>query len=432
VPRIPKAEKQREHIERVAWEIYANRYKPGKRLDKDKLWDEADKIVRSPIKTTLFASNRPLIGLEKRLWEPLLAWANDQAMLSLLGLLGNLGLIIAVATYIGSEKQRRDAEVLNAWQTITSAYGQSGSGGRIQALEFINASPGAHWRRKFPWVCAPLRLCVWEPESLAGINLSVPDGEGVFLAGINLQGANLNDANLQGANLNDANLQGANLSSADLSSTNLSGADLNGVNLNGADLSGVNLSGADLSGVNLNGADLRGVNLNGADLSGANLSSANLREAKLIGADLSEADLSGATLSRATLSGATLSGATLSRATLSDTDLVGAKLIGADLSGATLSRATLSDTDLIGAKLIGADLSGATLSRATLQGAVGLTPNQLTTAKLCRTTLPEAITLDILDTNRDCAELGRVRGFIEPGLLRPPIKRTFRNRYRWR
>ena len=219
--RKSNSERQQEDTERIAWEMYANRYKPGNRLDKDKLWDEAEKIVRSPIRATLFASNRPLIGLEKRLWEPLLAWANDQAILSLLGLIGNLGLIIAVATYIGSEKQRRDAEVLNAWQTITSAYGQSGSGGRMQALEFLNASPGANWRRKFPWFCAPFDLCVWERENLSGINLSVPDGdgEGVFLGGVNLEGANLFSANLQGAILGNANLQGANL---------------NGVNLEGA------------------------------------------------------------------------------------------------------------------------------------------------------------------------------------------------------
>ena len=65
MPRKPKAEKQREDTERVAWEIYAHRYKPGTQLDKDELWKEAEQIVRSPIKTTFFASNRPLIKLRK-------------------------------------------------------------------------------------------------------------------------------------------------------------------------------------------------------------------------------------------------------------------------------------------------------------------------------------------------------------------------------
>jgi hypothetical protein len=105
-------------------------------------------------------------------WEPLLRWADNQALISLLGVVGNIGILIAVVSYVGSEKQRRDAEVLNAWQTLTSAYGQSGSGGRIQALEFLNASPGANWRRRFPWFCAPLPLCTWPQESLAGIDLT--------------------------------------------------------------------------------------------------------------------------------------------------------------------------------------------------------------------------------------------------------------------
>jgi len=51
-----------------------------------------------------------------------------------------------------------------------------------------------------------------------------------------------------------------------------------------------------------------------------------------------------------------------------------------------------------------ANLEGAYLESANLEGArLGLTQDQLTTAKLCRTTLPNGITLD---PNRDCKELG--------------------------
>jgi hypothetical protein len=164
---------------------------------------------------------------EKQL-EKVLHWLRNIALLEILGIIGNTGIIIAALTYIGSEKQRRNAEVLNAWQTMTSAYGQSGNGGRIQALEFLNASPGANWRRKFPWVCAPHPLCVWPAESLAGINLAVESTEiqpstegeplspnsnkaeadltGVFLYRIQLPEARLNKANLEGAYLEYANL----------------------------------------------------------------------------------------------------------------------------------------------------------------------------------------------------------------------------------
>ncbi|WP_458789432.1 hypothetical protein [Adonisia turfae] len=137
---------------------------------------KAEKIVGNPLRTILYACNCPLVKLEKHIWQPVLMWANRQALLGLLGLIGNAGVIIAVLMYIGSEKQRRDAEVLNAWQTLTNSHGQPGNGGRISALEFLNASPrnkkyaypGANWRRK----ASCLWICMWQPESLAAIDLS--------------------------------------------------------------------------------------------------------------------------------------------------------------------------------------------------------------------------------------------------------------------
>jgi hypothetical protein len=274
VPRKAKAKQQSEYVEHVAWELYEFRHKSGKLLNKNELWNEAEKIVRNPIRRRLFASHRPLIKLERKIWEPLLAWADNQALLSLLGIVGNAGLIIAVFTFIGTEKQRRDAEVLNAWQTITSAYGQSGNGGRIQALEFLNASPSANWRRKFPWFCTPLLLCTWPAERLDGINLGVtssdtpsapPEGtldndeqEGSYLAGIELPEASLVEANLTGANLTGANLRRANLALV-----NLAGADLKAANLEGANLTNANLEMADLTNTNLAGANLWSANLEG-------------------------------------------------------------------------------------------------------------------------------------------------------------------------
>lgn len=199
-----------------------------------------------------------------------------------------MGVIIAVVTYVGTEKQRRDAEILNAWQTITNAAGESGNGGRIRALEFLNASPGANWRRKFPWVCAPHPLCVWPSESLAGINLSVDaipeiiendsgNRPRVFLQGIELSGANLWDANLEGANLWDANLEGANLEDANLEGANLWDANLEGAGLKDANLKGANLGKANLEGAYLGFVNLEGTNLWGANLEGAGLFRANLK-----------------------------------------------------------------------------------------------------------------------------------------------------------
>ena len=231
-----------------------------------------------------------------------------------MGLIGNVGIIVAVATYVGSEKQRRAAEVLNAWQTITNTYGQAGSGGRIQALEFLNASPGANWRRKFPWFCAPLPPCTWPAENLAGVNLTADlpekaveekrsavtrklgdERNSVYLDKIQLPNAFLSYAKLEnailgGANLENADLFAANLENTDLSSANLKGADSGSANLKGALLSSANFEGALLQDSNLEGASLRDANLKGANLGSANLKGTDLGFANLEGVKKLEAD----------------------------------------------------------------------------------------------------------------------------------------------
>lgn len=233
--RLTQAQKQ----EQIAYQLYQNRQLLNRSGDSNSDWQTAGEILAKPHKRFLFDNHTRLIRLEKTLWEPLLQWADNQALISLLGLVGNVGILIAVASYVGSEKQRREAEVLNAWQTLTSAYGQSGSGGRIQALEFLNASPGANWRRRFPWFCAPHPLCTWPAGSLAGINLTVDDESRVYLWGITLPRADLRLANLEGAHLGLANLEGAFLGEA-----NLEGAYLGLANLEGAYLRAANLKGA--------------------------------------------------------------------------------------------------------------------------------------------------------------------------------------------
>ncbi|MEM7595633.1 MAG: DUF2934 domain-containing protein [Cyanobacteria bacterium P01_A01_bin.83] len=90
---------------------------------------------------------QPYYKLEKRVLEPIDAWIDKQAFFAILGKLGNLAVVVAIATFVFGENVRRNNEVFSAWQTITSAHGQSGSGGRIKALEFLNSRP-----LRFPWV----------------------------------------------------------------------------------------------------------------------------------------------------------------------------------------------------------------------------------------------------------------------------------------
>ncbi len=153
---------------------------------------------------------------------------------SILGKLGNLAIVIAVVSLVFVEDRRHNNQVFNAWQTITSAQGQSGSGGRIEANKFLNSRP-----LRFPWIgwtkkgwywerqkqeCILKRLpgLRWQRQPLVG--LSAPSN--AYLVSILLCGANLRLADLEGANLNGANLSGARLRLADLSGAHLSGADL--------------------------------------------------------------------------------------------------------------------------------------------------------------------------------------------------------------
>jgi hypothetical protein len=199
-----------DRVEQIAYKLYQNRVLLDRDGNSEDDWAKAEKIAQEKWQSAAFNCNYSLIRLEKKIWEPLLVWANNQALISLLGLIGNVVISFTLITYINSEKHRRDAEISNAWQVITSAHGQPGNGGRIRALEFLNASPGAHWRRRFPWFCAPLPVCTWPQERLTGINLAIPSEEltgeklnkhGVFLDGIQLPNGSLSWSNLENIRL---------------------------------------------------------------------------------------------------------------------------------------------------------------------------------------------------------------------------------------
>ena len=352
--------------------------------------------------------------------EKILIWLKSLALLEILGIVGNIGIVVGLLSYVGSEKQRRDAEVFNAWQTITSAYGQAGSGGRIQALEFLNASPGANWRRKFPWFCTPLPLCTWPAENLDGIDISVKAenstsvdnqlGEsilGAYLSKVQLPNARLIAANMKGANLEWSNLKDVNLEAANLIQANLRGA-----NLESSNLESVNLEGANLEKVNLSFANLNRANLTGAYLSEANLRGTEFSETNLTGSDFSNAILSGANLKTAKfestkLEGANMQGVDLRDAELQDVDFWKVNLSGARLHDADLREANLRETNLTSTILWGADLSGAILQDADLSSTefdpyTYVDEEQLEKAMLCRTKLPNHISLN---PNRDCDTL---------------------------
>jgi uncharacterized protein YjbI with pentapeptide repeats len=199
---------------------------------------------------------------------------------------------------------------------------------------------------------------------------------GAFLANSHLwradfQGAFLSEADLRGADLGQSNMRFAVMDHAQMTHTNLDRSNLDGADLRRADLRYANLSYCSLADAilvdaRLEGASVYTARLSGATMTRANLEKADLRESYLGGAHMDHADLRSAYLWSAKLPGADLGGAQLESAILIDANLQGANLGGAQLTGTVLS---------------GADLSGTSLEGADLRGALGLSANQVCSAK---------------------------------------------------
>jgi uncharacterized protein YjbI with pentapeptide repeats len=211
---------------------------------------------------------------------------------------------------------------------------------------------------------------------LNNANFRYAQAYGIFLVNAHLwradfQGAFMSDADLRGADLGQSNLRFAVMDQAHMYHTNLDRSNLDGADLRRADLHDANLSYCSLAkailvDARLDGASLYATRLDSAIMTRANLDRADLRDSYLGNAHLDHANFRGAYLWSAKLPGADLGGAQLANAILIDADLRGANLGGAQLAGTVLN---------------GANLSGTSLEGADLTGAVGLSANQVCSAK---------------------------------------------------
>ena len=180
-------------------------------------------------------------------------------LLEVLEYLGTFSILIAAIFFFAESGDRIKQKHYQAWQVINTAQGKGGSGGRIDALQELNAD-------KVPLVGVDLR--------------------DAFLQDVNLDHADLSRSELGSADLRNSSLRYANLSYAGLNTANLRGSDLTRANLAHAgltdvDLSNANLSGVDLSGARLDRADLRYANLARIKWSGiSSLRAANIYGAK--------------------------------------------------------------------------------------------------------------------------------------------------------
>jgi hypothetical protein len=180
----------------------------------------------------------PFIALEWGLQWVAFALSN-WTLLEVLEYLGSFSVLIAVIFYFAESGDRVKQRHYQAWQVINTAQGKGGSGGRIEALQELNAD-------KVP---------------LVGVDVS-----SAFLQGLNLKNASLLRSNFSAADLRNASLIAADFTLADLNSANLRGAALDGAkciqaNLDDADFAGSSMVRVDLLGASLEHSDLRGADI---------------------------------------------------------------------------------------------------------------------------------------------------------------------------
>ncbi len=168
-------------------------------------------------------------------------WLSNWSFIEVLEYMGSFSVLLAVIFYFSESGDRIKQRHYQAWQVINTAQGKGGSGGRIEALQELNAD-------RVPLV-------------------------GVDVSSAFLQGLKLEHANLLRSNFSAADLRGSDLKSADFTMANLRAANFRGSNLEEA-----SFEDAEMNDVDLWRSDLKGAKLDGTDLSGADLRFADIRD----------------------------------------------------------------------------------------------------------------------------------------------------------
>jgi hypothetical protein len=179
------------------------------------------------------------------LWEWVAYALSRWSFLEVLEYLGSLSVLVGVILYFSESGDRIKQRHYQAWQVINTAQGKGGSGGRIEALQELNAD-------KVPLVGVDISSAF-----LQGVHLDRASLLRADLSAADLRGSSFRFANLTFAQLHDANFRGSDLEHAVLTNANLKDADLVGANLTAAKLDGADLSSADLRSANLNDIEWR-------------------------------------------------------------------------------------------------------------------------------------------------------------------------------
>ncbi len=172
------------------------------------------------------------------------------SFLEVLNYLGSFSVLIAVIFYFLGSGDRLKQKHYQAWQVINTAQGKGGSGGRIDALQGLDAD---------------------------GVPLVGVDVSSAFLQGIRLPNARLLRSNFNAADVRNSDFQSADFSYSDLQSANFRDSNFRGANLQDADL-----SNGDFCRASFQDADLSGTTLDSADLGHTDLTNIKWQQIKSI------------------------------------------------------------------------------------------------------------------------------------------------------
>jgi uncharacterized protein YjbI with pentapeptide repeats len=161
------------------------------------------------------------------------------SFLEVLDYLGRFSILVAVVFYFSESGNRIKQRHYQAWQVINTAQGKGGSGGRIEALQELNAD-------RVPLVGVDVSSAFLQGLRLERANLLRADFSAADLRRSDLESADFTNANLHFANLRESNLRNTSFQSANMTDVDLWGSNLAGAKLDDADISGADLRFADL------------------------------------------------------------------------------------------------------------------------------------------------------------------------------------------
>src|SRR5271165_1891907 len=131
------------------------------------------------------------------------------SFLEVLEYLGSFSILVAVIFYFSESGDRLKQKHYQAWQVINTAQMKGGSGGRIEALQELNADG-------VPLVGVDVSSAFLQGIRLPRARLVRADLNAVDARNSDFQLADFMDANLHSGNFRESNFSGANFQDADL------------------------------------------------------------------------------------------------------------------------------------------------------------------------------------------------------------------------